>query len=482
MQSWRGSKTNRATDQPAPERTRQARKAGFAAFIGTTIEWYDFYTYSTAAALVLGPLFFPGELGVLASFATFWVGFLARPLGGVIFGHWGDTFGRKSALITTLLLMGGCTTAVGLLPTYDVVGWWAPAALVVLRLVQGVAMGGEWGGAVVLAAEHAPGNRGILYAAFAQQGSPAGNLCASGMWLLVAMLPDDAFFTWGWRIPFLVSAALVAIGLWIRVSVEESPEMMRGNLHRHEDDLNAAPARASRAGKPAPDRNPTKPAPARNPTKPASRARREAPIVTLFREHKAMVLWGVGASVLATTVTYFKATLALSWATDAGLFTRQGFLAMVTAALVVQFCVQPLGALLVHRAKERGRVRRTVAAMLTPEIVLLPLMFVLISTGNPVFAVTGIFAVTIPHSLYFSALAGLLSESFPPEVRYTGISLSYQVASSVFSGSAPLIGSAMLTMTSGHIWPVAVMASSFAVLTLVSALKLSGSGIDRISE
>lgn len=474
MQSWRGSKTNRATDQPAPERTRQARKAGFAAFIGTTIEWYDFYTYSTAAALVLGPLFFPGELGVLASFATFWVGFLARPLGGVIFGHWGDTFGRKNALITTLLLMGGCTTAVGLLPTYDVVGWWAPAALVVLRLVQGVAMGGEWGGAVVLAAEHAPGNRGILYAAFAQQGSPAGNLCASGMWLLVAMLPDDAFFTWGWRVPFLISAALVAIGLWIRVSVDESPAMMRGNLHRHDDDLAAEPARASHAV------TATKPAPASNPTKPGSRARREAPIVTLFREHKAMVLWGVGASVLATTVTYFKATLALSWATDAGLFTRQGFLAMVTAALVVQFCVQPLGALLVHRAKERGRVRRTVAAMLIPEIVLLPLMFVLISTGNPVLALAGIFAVTVPHALYFSALAGLLSESFPPEVRYTGISLSYQVASSVFSGSAPLIGSAMLTMTSGHIWPVAVMASSFAVLTLVSALKLCGSGIDRI--
>lgn len=476
MQSWRGSKTNRATDQPAPERTRQARKAGFAAFIGTTIEWYDFYTYSTAAALVLGPLFFPGELGVLASFATFWVGFLARPLGGVIFGHWGDTFGRKNALITTLLLMGGCTTAVGLLPTYDVVGWWAPAALVVLRLVQGVAMGGEWGGAVVLAAEHAPGNRGILYAAFAQQGSPAGNLCASGMWLLVAMLPDDAFFTWGWRVPFLISAALVAIGLWIRVSVDESPAMMRGNLHRHDDDLAAEPARASHTA------TATKPAPASNPTKPGSRARREAPIVTLFREHKAMVLWGVGASVLATTVTYFKATLALSWATDAGLFTRQGFLAMVTAALVVQFCVQPLGALLVHRAKERGRVRRTVAAMLIPEIVLLPLMFVLISTGNPVLALAGIFAVTVPHALYFSALAGLLSESFPPEVRYTGISLSYQVASSVFSGSAPLIGSAMLTMTSGHIWPVAVMASSFAVLTLVSALKLCGSGIDRLRE
>ncbi|MBM7796071.1 MFS transporter [Pseudoglutamicibacter cumminsii] len=476
MQSWRGSKTNRATDQPAPERTRQARKAGFAAFIGTTIEWYDFYTYSTAAALVLGPLFFPGELGVLASFATFWVGFLARPLGGVIFGHWGDTFGRKNALITTLLLMGGCTTAVGLLPTYDVVGWWAPAALVVLRLVQGVAMGGEWGGAVVLAAEHAPGNRGILYAAFAQQGSPAGNLCASGVWLLVAMLPDDAFFTWGWRVPFLISAALVAIGLWIRVSVDESPAMMRGNLHRHDDDLATAPARASSTA------TAIKPAPAGNPTKPGSRARREAPIVTLFREHKAMVLWGVGASVLATTVTYFKATLALSWATDAGLFSRQGFLAMVTAALVVQFCVQPLGALLVHRAKERGRVRRTVAAMLSPEIVLLPLMFVLISTGNPVLALAGIFAVTVPHALYFSALAGLLSESFPPEVRYTGISLSYQVASSVFSGSAPLIGSAMLTMTSGHIWPVAVMASSFAVLTLVSALKLCGSGIDRIRE
>ncbi|WP_070491547.1 MFS transporter [Arthrobacter sp. HMSC08H08] len=479
MQSWRGSKTNRATDKPALHRRRQARKAGFAAFIGTTIEWYDFYTYSTAAALVLGPLFFPGELGVLASFATFWAGFLARPIGGVIFGHWGDTFGRRSALITTLLLMGGCTTAVGLLPTYDVAGWWAPAALVVLRLVQGIAMGGEWGGAVVLAAEHAPSNRGILYAAFAQQGSPAGNLCASGMWLLVAMLPDDAFFTWGWRVPFLISAALVAIGLWIRVSVEESPEMMRGTLHRHDDASPAAAkavtADASQAANPATANSNT-------PATGSGRARREAPIVTLFREHKAMVLWGVGASVLATTVTYFKATLALSWATDAGLFTRQGFLAMVTAALVVQFCVQPLGALLVHRAKERGRVRRAVAGMLIPEIVLLPLMFVLISTGNPVLAVVGIFAVTIPHALYFSALAGLLSESFPPEVRYTGISLSYQVASSVFSGSAPLVGSAMITMAGGHVWPVAVMGSLFAVLTLVSALKLCGGRIDRISK
>ena len=332
---------------------------------------------------------------------------------------------------------------------------------------------------MVLAAEHAPSNRGILYAAFAQQGSPAGNLCASGMWLLVAMLPDDAFFTWGWRVPFLISAALVAIGLWIRVSVEESPEMMRGNLHRHDDASPAAAkavtADASQAANPATANSNT-------PATGSGRARREAPIVTLFREHKAMVLWGVGASVLATTVTYFKATLALSWATDAGLFTRQGFLAMVTAALVVQFCVQPLGALLVHRAKESGRVRRAVAGMLLPEIVLLPLMFVLISTGNSVLAVAGIFAVTIPHALYFSALAGLLSESFPPEVRYTGISLSYQVASSVFSGSAPLVGSAMITMAGGHVWPVAVMGSLFAVLTLVSALKLCGGRIDRISE
>ena len=196
---------------------RQARKAGIASFVGTTIEWYDFYAYSTAAALVLGKLFFPTTspaVGVLASFASFWVGFLARPIGGIVFGHLGDKVGRKKTLIITLMLMGFCTTAMGLLPTYGQAGVIAPVLLVFLRLLQGIAMGGEWGGAVVLSSEHAPKGKEIFYSAFAQQGSPAGNLLATVAFLAVSTLPDHQFMTWGWRVPFLLSAVLVIVGWW----------------------------------------------------------------------------------------------------------------------------------------------------------------------------------------------------------------------------------------------------------------------------
>jgi MFS family permease len=209
---------------------RNARKAGIASFAGTTIEWYDFYAYSTAAALVLGKVFFPTTSalsGTRAAFATFWIGFVARPVGGIIFGHLGDKVGRKKALIVTLMLMGLCTTGMGFLPTYNQVGVLAPVLLILLRLTQGIAMGGEWGGAVVLSSEHAPKGKEIFYAAFAQQGAPAGNLLATGAFLLISMLPDHAFMTWGWRVPFLCSAVLVAVGMFIRMSVDESPAMQQ---------------------------------------------------------------------------------------------------------------------------------------------------------------------------------------------------------------------------------------------------------------
>ncbi|WP_240690582.1 MULTISPECIES: MFS transporter [unclassified Amycolatopsis] len=210
--------------------TATGRRAALASFAGTAIEWYDFYLYGTASALVFGKLFFP-ELnpatGVLAAFGTFWVGFLARPLGGIVFGHLGDRVGRKNTLVVTLLLMGFATFAVGLLPTYAKIGIAAPLLLVALRAVQGVAVGGEWGGAVVLAAENAPAGRGSYFAMFAQQGSPAGSILSTVVFLAVSALPDEQFLTWGWRVPFLLSGVLVALGLLIRLKVEEPAEFVR---------------------------------------------------------------------------------------------------------------------------------------------------------------------------------------------------------------------------------------------------------------
>ena len=212
---------NPGQDTNPPEyNTKQARKAGITAFVGTTIEWFDFYIYGTASALVLGP-FFPDAspaVGTLAAFATFAVGFVARPVGGVVFGHFGDKFGRKNAVIITLALMGLGTVGVGLLPTYSQIGIWAPILLVALRVLQGIAMGGEWGGAVLIATEFAPPKKKVLYGAFAQQGSPVGNLLATLAFLGLTLMSDSVFESWGWRLPFLGSAALVIVALYIKVA------------------------------------------------------------------------------------------------------------------------------------------------------------------------------------------------------------------------------------------------------------------------
>ncbi len=207
--------------------TKQPVKASVAAFVGTMVEWYDFYIYGTAAALVLGQLFFPGGSPferTLAAFGTFAVGFFARPLGGIIFGALGDKFGRKKSLVITLSLMGSATILVGLLPTYESIGIAAPILLVLLRLLQGIAVGGEWGGAVLMASEHAPSDRQNFFASFAQLGSPAGLILSILSFRLVSSMGNDVFLSWGWRLPFLASVVMLAIGIFIRTGVNESPE------------------------------------------------------------------------------------------------------------------------------------------------------------------------------------------------------------------------------------------------------------------
>ncbi|UUE25198.1 MHS family MFS transporter [Rhodococcus qingshengii] len=418
---------NPGQDTNPPEyNTKQARKAGIMAFVGTTIEWFDFYIYGTASALVLGPLFFPDAspaVGTLAAFATFAVGFVARPVGGVVFGHFGDKFGRKNAVIITLALMGLGTVGVGLLPTYSQIGIWAPILLVALRVLQGIAMGGEWGGAVLIATEFAPPKKKVLYGAFAQQGSPVGNLLATLAFLGLTLMSDSVFESWGWRLPFLGSAALVIVALYIRLHISETPEMKKAV---------------------------------------AAQERTRMPLVEVLRSHPVELALGVGAVVAGVAITYVKTTFALSWATTDLGFERSDFLLVITVALVAQALVQPFGAVLATRIDPSKAVRW----MLLPEIVLLPLMFVLVQTGSVPLAILGMVLATAPHAMYYAALAGILAQVFPTNVRYTGISLSYQLSTAVFAGTAPMVSQYLLTRTNS-IWPVVALGLVYVVLSLV---------------
>ncbi|MEO3884676.1 MFS transporter [Nonomuraea sp. B5E05] len=410
---------------------KMARKAGIASLFGTAIEWYDFYIFGTAAALVFGPLFFPQSspgAGVLASFATFWVGFLARPFGGIIFGHLGDRIGRKRMLITTLLLMGTATVGIGLLPTYETIGPLAPVSLVLLRAIQGLAVGGEWGGAVLIATEHTDRKRSVLFGAFAQQGSPIGHILAALAFSATSLLSDEAFMSWGWRIPFLVSSVLIVIGLIIRLGIEESPVLAR-----------------------------------LRDTKKVVRY----PLVDVLKKHRMIVLIATLTMAAVMTSAYIRSTFMLSWGTaDLG-FQRQTILSVILIASIVQFCVQPFGAVLANRFDPR----KSVTAMLVIELGTLPVMFLLLSAGSFGWALVGVVVATIPNVMFYATTAGLLAQAFPGRVRYTGISVSYALSSLLFGGSVPFVGQALLTMT-GSIVAVVVYAMLMVCVSIVGVRAL----------
>jgi MFS family permease len=418
------------TTRFAPEE-RMAMKAGAAAFIGTTIEWYDFYIYATAAALVFGPLFFSGsdrEAALLLSFGTFSAGFLTRPVGAVVFGHLGDRFGRKRALITTLLLMGFASFGIGVLPTYHKIGLLAPVLLTVLRLVQGLAIGGEWGGAVLIATEHASRERSFLFGAFAQQGSPAGRILATLVFLAVTgLLPDRALLEWAWRVPFLLSGALVVVGLVLRWNLQETPEMVR--LQR---------------------------------AKQTSRV----PLVDLFRHSRRELFLGIGGILCVFVVVYARDTFALSWATSKLNFSRNAFLAIILIASVAQFLAQPVGAVLATRMP----VRKLVTILLAVGIPALPLMFVLIATGNWWLAMLGAVIATVPDVMFYAVMAGMLSQSFPSDVRYTGISLTYGL-SGALCGMTPLLLQWLLGISGSILLPV-IFSMLIVVISLICSRAL----------
>ena len=402
-----------AASASAPPTTRSLKRIVAASLIGTTIEWYDFFLYGSAAALVFPKLFFPESdplVGTLLSFLTYAVGFAARPLGALVFGHYGDRLGRKKLLVLSLLLMGGATFAIGLLPTHATVGAAAPVLLTVLRLVQGFALGGEWGGAVLLVSEHGDAKRRGFWASWPQTGAPAGQLLATGVLsALTALLSDSAFGTWGWRIPFLLSGVLVIVGLWIRLSVDESPV------------FKAALAQAeARKG--------------------AASAAEKMPLVAVLRHHWRDVLIAMGAR-MAEKISYYVITaFILVYATTAADLSRQTALNAVLIASAIHFAVIPVWGALSDRF---GRRPVYLVGAIGVGLWMFP-FFALIdsrSFGSLLLAVT---VGLIFHGAMYAPQAAFFSEMFATRMRYSGASIGAQFSSVAAGAPAPLIATALL--------------------------------------
>ncbi len=419
----------------------QPVRASTAAFIGTMIEWYDFYIYATAAALVFGKLFFPsatGFYGTLAAFGTFAVGFFARPLGGALFGHIGDRIGRKKSLVITLLMMGSVTVLIGLLPTYASIGVWAPVLLVLLRIVQGVAVGGEWGGAVLMAGEHSPDkSKRTFFASFAQLGSPAGLILSMLMFKLVTGLDDAAFLSWGWRVPFLFSAVLLLVGFVIRLSVNESPDF-----------LEEKQAQAKRA-------------------KPA-----RAPLAQVLTGAPRLLALAVGANVLGIAGFYFTSTFMIAYTTQYVGLNRAVILDCLLVVSIMQFFITPLAAYIASRVGNLRFLGATaLVSVFTPYA-----MFNLVDLGSLGAITLGIGVAVLFMGAYYAVIAGFVSDSFPTAIRYTGISMAYQLSGAIFGGLTPMLGTVLAENFKGQWWPLAVLFSVISLLSLVSVLALGAHG------
>jgi MFS family permease len=412
--------------------SRQPVRAAAAAFIGTTIEWYDFYIYATAAALVFGELYFPSRdpfISTMASFGTFAVGFFARPLGGLIFGHLGDRVGRKKALMTTLMMMGVATVCVGLLPSYTRFGMLAPVLLVLLRVVQGVAVGGEWGGAVLMASEHAPDGRRTFFASFAQLGSPAGLILSLIAFRAVTAMEHADFIAWGWRLPFLASAVLLGVGIFIRLGVNESPEFEREKRSKRTVEL---------------------------------------PIAEVFRSSGVLVMLCIGANTIGIAGVYFTNTFMIVYTTEYVGVTKSLILDCLFAVAIIQFISQPLAAYL---AEKLGGARFLKLAALCAMVSPYP-MFVLVQSGNAMSMVGGIALAVICMASFYSVIAGFVSGVFPIHVRYSAISLSYQVCGAIAGGLTPLAGTYLAHRFIGQWWPLAVFYTCLAGVSLVCVVAL----------
>jgi len=407
-----------------------------ASLIGTSIEWYDYYVFGTASALVFGELFFPKfspVAGTLAAFATFAVGFLARPLGAAIIGHFGDRIGRKSMLVLTLLLAGAATFLIGLLPTYAAIGVAAPLLLVILRLAQGFGVGGEWGGAVLIATESASPRRLAVFGSFAQFGVPIGVLTSNAAFLIVSALAGGSFATWGWRIPFLVSIVLVVVGLLARARLTDTPEFRR--------------------------------------LKDAQTVSR-VPIGELVRRHPGNLALASLAAIAPPAIGYTVIVYMLSYGTEVAGYDRTTLLTLILISTVVWIATILLSAMTADRF---GSKRVYALGALTAVIWPIP-MFSLVNTGSVGLALLAFIVAAVVQGIMAGAQGGLYTEIFGVRVRYSGISIAYQLGGMIGGAVTPLVATAFYGAYHSST-PVAVYLTALCLFSLVAVL-----GVRRIAE
>jgi MHS family shikimate/dehydroshikimate transporter-like MFS transporter len=422
-------------------RTSAMRTVLWASVLGTVVEWYDFLIYGTAAALVFNKLFFPSfapATGTLAAFGTYAVGFAARPLGGIVFGHFGDRLGRKTMLMLTMMIMGGGTFLIGCLPSFGQIGIWAPLALVVLRFVQGFGLGGEWGGAVLMVVEHAPARRRGLYGSLVQIGFPLGVAGSTGIFIPLSALPANDLLSWGWRIPFLLSAVLVAVGLFVRMRLSETPafeQMRRAENVSH------------------------------------------SPMLEVFRRVPRDVLIAIGMKISEVAWVYVLTVFSIVYATTKLGLPRTLILDGIIVGALVELITLPLAGTLSDRF---GRKPIYLVGVVLSIASAFP-VFWLLDTRDPVLVIVGLALVmNVTHAIGFGIGASWMPELFGTRVRYTGASLGCQVSAALSGGFAPIIATALLGWA-GATWPVSLYLMALglvAAVAVIAARETHTAGID----
>jgi MFS family permease len=444
------------SETPNEHDEKNMRKVAGTALAGTSIEWYDFFIYGTAAALVFPTAFFPADMpemvALIASFSTFAVGFIARPLGGIIFGHYGDRVGRKQTLVVALLIMGGGTTLIGLLPTYETIGIFAPLLLVLLRFVQGLAIGGQWGGAMLLVTESAPSNRRGYYGAFAQAGAPMGVILANLAFLAIgATISDDAFLSWGWRLPFLASVILIGISMYVQLHLEETPafkELEAIKLRKQAEGSVKAFSEIVDPSQVNLDRS---------------------PVLEALRLYPRRIALAAGAFISIQVTFYILIAFVVAYGTnDSGLgLPRSTMLSAVLIASVVQLVVQFQAASYSDRHGRRGVYLAGAAFLGVWAFVIFPL----IDTGNFFFIVIAITGGLSFMAMQYGPQAAFYTELFSTQVRYSGASLGYQIGAILGGAFAPTV--AVLLWKEFGIVYVSVYIAIAALITIGSVFMLT---------